>query len=246
MKLVLLGTIGYHPSDRGQTLCLLIPECGVMLDAGTAVYRAAGYLQTSQLDIFLTHSHLDHVIGLTYLLDVVREHPLDRIRVHAPAATLKAVREHLFAEALFPVRPPFEFCPLAEEVSLPGGGRLTHFPVEHPGGAMGYRLDWPGHSMAYVTDTTAAPDADYVARIRGVDLLVHECYFSDAMSAWAKQTGHSCVSAVARTARQAQVGRMVLVHLNPLSREDDPVGLDVARAIFPHTDLGRDLMEIEF
>ena len=35
MKLVLLGTTGYHPSDRSHTLCMVIPECGIMLDAGT-------------------------------------------------------------------------------------------------------------------------------------------------------------------------------------------------------------------
>ncbi|HOT62947.1 MAG TPA: hypothetical protein PLU93_08795, partial [Treponemataceae bacterium] len=44
---------------------------------------------------------------------------------------------------------------------LPAGGQLTHFPLAHQGGSRGFRLDWPGHSMAYVTDTTATPDADY-------------------------------------------------------------------------------------
>ena len=48
MKLVLLGTTGYHPNDRRHTPCMLIPECGVMLDAGTAVYRAGNYLQTDE------------------------------------------------------------------------------------------------------------------------------------------------------------------------------------------------------
>ena len=70
MKLILLGTTGYHPNDRRQTPCLLLPECGVMLDAGTAMYRAGEYLATPELDIFLTHAHLDHVIGLTYLFSV--------------------------------------------------------------------------------------------------------------------------------------------------------------------------------
>lgn len=246
MKLVLLGTIGYHPNDRGQTLCLMIPERGVMLDAGTGVYRAARYLQTSRLDIFLTHAHLDHVIGLTYLLDVMHQHPMDQVVVHATPGVLEAIDEHLFADALFPARPRCEFRPLAAEVALAGGGRLTHFPVDHPGGATGYRLDWPGHSMAYVTDTSAAADADYVERIQGVDLLVHECYFPDTMAEWAKKTGHSCISAVAEVARRAKVGRGILVHFNPLSTEEDPVGLDAGQAVFAHMQLGRDLMEVEF
>jgi len=42
------------------------------------------------------------------------------------------------------------------------------------------------------------------------------------------------------------VGRLVLVHLNPLATGDDPIGLGVARAIFPATTLGEDRMELEF
>jgi len=246
MKLVLLGTTGYHPNDRRHTPCMVIPECGVMLDAGTAMYRAGRYLETAELDIFLTHAHLDHVVGLTYLFSVMREHPLDRITVHGDAAALAAIDRHMFCEVLFPKRPPYESRPLAAEVPLPSDGRLTHFPLVHQGGSIGFRLDWPTRSMAYVTDTTAAVDAEYVEKIRGVDLLVHECYFPDANAEWAQQTGHSCTTPVAQVARQADVGRLILVHLNPLSTEDDPIGLEAARAIFPETELGEDLVEIEF
>lgn len=246
MKLVLLGTCGYHPSDRRHTPCLLIPECGIMLDAGTAVYRAGRYLQTPELDIFLTHAHLDHVVGLTYLLNVVHEHPLRRITVHGAAEKLAAIDEHLFCEHLFPKKPPYESRPLAREVPLARGGRLTHFPLQHQGGSIGLRLDWPDCSMAYVTDTAAALEADYLSKIGGVDLLVHECSFSDARADWARKVGHSSTTLVAEVARSAGVGRLVLVHLNPLSTKADPVGLNVARAIFPNTELGEDLMEVEF
>jgi ribonuclease Z len=246
MKLVLLGTTGYHPNDRRHTPCMLLPECGVMLDAGTAMYRAPRLLKTPELDIFLTHAHLDHIIGLTYLFDLLFVHPLQRVTIHAETAKLEAIQEHLFSELLFPKTPPCEFRPLAAEVQLAAGGVLTHFPLRHPGGTVGFRLDWPGHSMAYVTDTVPPPDADYLEKIRGVDLLLHECYFPDSRAEWAAKTGHSCTTPVARLARQAGVKRLVLVHINPLATEDDPVGLEAARAIFPQTDLGEDLMEIEF
>ncbi len=246
MKLILLGTAGYHPNERRHTPCLLLPECGVMLDAGTAVFRAADYLATEQLDVFLSHAHLDHVVGLTYLHSVARQHPLRRITVHAPAEKLRAVEEHLFAPALFPTPPPFDCRPLEESFPLPDGGRLTHFPLEHRGGSIGYRLDWPDRSMAYVTDTTAGAEAAYAEKVRGVDLLVHECYFSDQQAAWARKVGHSHTTPVAELARRAEVGVLLLVHLNPLSIADDPVGLDAARAIFPNTILGEDRMELEF
>ena len=246
MKLILLGTTGYHPTDARHTACLMLPELGIVLDAGTALYRVRDYLQTTELDIFLTHAHLDHVIGLTFLFDILHERPLDRVRVHGEPAKLAAIDEHLLAPALFPVKLPCQFQPLAAETPLAGGGRLTHFPLLHPGGAVGFRLDWPGRSLAYVTDTTARPDAPYIERIRGVDLLVHECYFPDDQAALAEQTGHSCTTSVLEVARAAGAGRLVLVHVNPLATGDDPLQLAAARHIFPRVELGHDRQVVEF
>ena len=246
MRLLLLGTAGYHPNDKRNTACLMFPELGLVFDAGTSMFRVREHLQTTTLDIFLTHAHLDHVVGLTFLLDVLYEKSMDAVRVHGERHKLAAIEEHLFSEHLFPVPPPYTAVPLEGAVCLLDGGSIHHFQLDHPGGSVGYRVDWPDRSMAYVTDTTAAPDAPYVDRIRGVDLLVHECNFPDGMEALALKTGHSCTTQVTQVAATAGVGRLVLVHVNPLSKDDDPVGLSMARRVFPATELGFDQMEIEF
>ena len=245
MKLILLGTTGYHPNDRRQTACLMFPELGVIFDAGTAMYRAGPLLKTDTLDIYLTHAHLDHCVGLTFMFDVLNGREMQRVTVRGEEEKLAAIREHLFAELLFPVAPPFEMKALGSQEQLPDGARLTHFPLKHPGMSVGYRIDWPDRSMAYVTDTVAAADADYVDKIRGVDLLIHECYFGDEMAEQAELTGHSCLTPVAEVARAAEARRLVLVHINPLLEDDSQLDLPAARKICANVEVGYDGMEID-
>lgn len=246
MKLILLGTTGYHPNNIRHTACLMLPEVGIVLDAGTGMFRVRDYLATPRLDIFITHAHLDHIAGLTFLIDVLDQRACQRADVYASPDALQAIETHLFAEALFPVKPPCDFHAIEGPIPLARGGTLHSFPLTHPGGSIGFRLDWSDRSLAYVTDTTARPDADYVEAIRGVDLLVHECYFDDAMSGWAETTGHSAITPVAEVARAAQVGRLVLVHVNPMIEAIDPVGVETARAIFPASVIGQDFAEFDF
>ena len=245
MKLLLLGTAGYHPSETRHTACVMLPQAGIVLDAGTGFFRVREHLQTPTLDVLLTHAHLDHIAGLTFLLDTAWERNLTRITVHGEAEKLAAVREHLLADLLFPAPLNCEWQPLGERTLVVGGAQVTHFPLVHPGGCVGFRLDWPGRSLAYVTDTTAAADAAYIEAIRGVDLLLHECNFRDSEHEWAVKTGHSSTSLVAQVAARASARRLVLVHLNPLSDSADPVDLAACRRIFANTELGHDGMVLE-
>ncbi|MDA1231425.1 MAG: ribonuclease Z [Planctomycetota bacterium] len=244
MQLVFLGTGGYHPNERRHTASLLLPDTGVALDAGTGFFRVQNTIRSSTLDVFLTHAHLDHVCGLTFILVPLMRGDLKRVRVFGTAETIHAVRTHLLANELFPVVPDFEWHVLDGGVSLSGGGKLTWTSLEHPGGSIGYRLDWPDKSLAYITDTTAP--GNYKDFVNGVDVLVHECYFPDELDDWARKTGHSSASNVAKLAKAAKVKRLYLVHIDPQRCDDDPIGLCRIRAIFANTELAEDLMEIEF
>ena len=244
MKLQFMGTGGYHPTERRHTSCVLLPDAGIAFDAGTSFFRVPSRLKTDELDVFLSHAHLDHIIGLTYFIVPLLTGQIKQVRVHARPQDLDAVRTHLFSEPLFPVLPEFDFREIQESYAVAEGGTLTHVPLKHPGGSLGYRIDWPHRSLAYLTDTTVDPaNLDF---IRGVDVLIHECNFTDAMSQWCEATGHSNTSAVAQLARDAEVGRLYLTHFDPQSDESDPVGLETARGIFRETVVAEDLLEIEF
>jgi ribonuclease Z len=100
--------------------------------------------------------------------------------------------------------------------------------------------------MAYVTDTVADPNADYVHQICGVDLLIHESYFADDAGDLPSITGHSSLNAVVAVAAAAGVGRLVLVHLDPRSESDAPFDLRTARRVFEKTEFGSDRLELDF
>ncbi len=247
MRIHLLGTVGYHPTETRHTASFFLPEPGIALDAGTGFFRVRPLMQRDSLDVFVSHAHLDHCVGLSFLLDIMLGRKINEVRVHGAADKLASIRNHMLADLQFPAAVPVQWNELKDgSLDLPQGCRMTWFPLHHPGGSVGYRFDWPDRSLAYVTDTTASPTAPYVEAIKGVDLLLHECNFTDDMREWAVLTGHSCTSDVAEVARQARVGKLVLVHVNPLGDDADPVNLPLIRSIFPNAVLGRDGDVIEF
>ncbi|MEM8866587.1 MAG: MBL fold metallo-hydrolase [Planctomycetota bacterium] len=262
MQIVLLGAGGYHPNSRRHTACVMLPELGVVFDAGTASFRIPQHLATDQLDIFLSHTHLDHVFGLTTLIGLFKGDDPAKIRVHGEAEKLATLQEHLFSPLLFPVKANFTPHPIepggqAIEVAggtqLASGAQVTSFPlVGHPGGSIGFRLevpassDQPARSMAYVTDTIADITAPYVNHLQGVDVLIHEAYFDDDRREFANLTGHSCLGDVVAIAEKVQAKQLVLVHMNPREETDEPLDLTEAKQRVPKVSLGADGDAIRF
>ncbi len=248
MKLHCLGTAGYHPNEQRHTSCYFIPEAGIVLDAGTGFFRLPSLIETNQLDIFLSHAHADHIFGLTFLFDVLYQRPLQQVRVWGDPEKLQAIQQHLFSELIFPVTIDVQWCPLLPNIEIPlaNRGRCKPFALEHPGGVLGFRMDWEGGpSLAYVTDTTGDPTAAYVETIAGVQLLMHECNFRDSGKDWAIKTGHSWTTAVAEVAEASGVQELLLTHISPLELGDDPIDIQVARKIFKNTIIASDGMVID-
>ena len=253
MRLVILGSGGYHPNNARHTLCSVIPEARVILDAATAFFRIGPYLDEKPWNVFLTHAHLDHVIGLTYYWSLVQKKTFGPVRVWGSEKTLDAIRRFLFSEPLFPKMPPYEFVPIGigETVSIESQEsrrplRVTAFGLSHPGGAQGYRLDWEQNSLAYVTDTTIEASPNYKPLVEGVKLLVHEAFCGRGYEDAAMQMGHVTVTQAAEIARDCRVDQLVVVHINPLADTDTVREFAEARSIFRNLVIAEDNLVIDF
>ena len=240
-RLIPLGTNGYLPSFGRQTMSFLLaaPGAALLLDAGSGVARLAeqaareALAGVERLDILLTHYHLDHVVGLSYLPGVASGLP---VRIFAPAPPLTAfgteALDRLLAPPLFPV--PIHRWPMPVEVVPFAGAALEIGPFavrvraqKHPGGSVGVRV---GDRLAYITDTIL--DRSTEEFVRGVETLLHEVWLDDAQAALddAGRAGHSSASPVAALARAAGVGRLVPIHHHPRRSPEELAALRDALA----------------
>ncbi len=247
MRVEFFGTAGFHPNAERHTSGIFIPDAApgeaFLLDAGTGTWRLTARDLPPRLHIFLTHAHLDHVAGLTYLLDVAHGRDLE-ITLYGNAATLQAARSELFGSPLFPLQMTYPTREIALGTPLEiAGVRVSSFPLTHPDGCLALRFDWPQKSLAYVTDTVG--DDKYFGFIRGADLLIHERNFPDRLGELALASGHCTSSDLVRAARDCGAKTVVATHFNPLTLED-PLLEDDVYAQIPGVISARDGQIVEF
>jgi phosphoribosyl 1,2-cyclic phosphodiesterase len=119
-----------------------------------------------------------------------------------------------------------------DSISPRPGITIRTAPLDHPGGATGYRVDYNGSSVAYVTDIEigAGPlDPALIELIRGVSFLILDTtYTNDELpthSGW----GHSTWQQGVEVANAANVGRLCLFHHDP-EHDDDMMDKIAAKA----------------
>ncbi|RAI39111.1 MBL fold metallo-hydrolase [Rhodoplanes roseus] len=231
----------------GNTACVEV-RCGdrlVIFDAGSGLRPLGSALlggaapRPVEADIFLSHCHLDHVWGLPFFQPAYE--PGTRLRLWAghllPETTLAAAIRQLVGHPLFPGGGDFFRADIGftdfrcgETLAPHPGMTLRTGPLTHPGGGTGYRLDFGGASLAYVTDTEHRPgalDPAVLALADGADLLIYDCTYTDAEYPAHAGRGHSTWQQGVRIAQAAQAKRLVIFHHDP--GHDDPTLDRIAR-----------------
>jgi len=222
----------------GNTACISLhfgENTTLILDAGTGIRELGKKLVSNHSPIFLlmTHTHWDHIQGFPSFLPIYQ--PARRIHL------LPALDEQMARALLtqmdgihFPVRSSdldsFDLMAWEDgkEALAARGMFIERIPVNHPGGAFGYRMAYGEHTVVYLTDNEldAPPETKvndletFAAFCRGADLLIHDAqYLPEDMPA-KRGWGHSILPNVLTLAAVARVQHLVLFHHDP-DRSDD-------------------------
>lgn len=224
MKLRVLGCSGGISGNLRTTSMLLDDD--ILIDAGTGV----GDLSLTELSaidhVFLTHSHLDHVACVPFLVDTVnpmRDRPLT---VHATPETVEILRQHLFNWKIWPdftqipnAQHPYmryETFELGKTVVV-GGRKITALPANHTVPAVGFHLDSGRASLVFSGDTTVN-DAlwEAVNQIGNLRYLIIETAFCNAEQELAARSGHLTPDMLAGELRKLRRNPDIYItHLKP-------------------------------
>jgi len=250
----------------GNTPCLEMRVGGhrFIFDGGTGL-RVLGQSLMSQMPIdahmFFTHSHWDHIQGFPFFTPAFVK--TNRFRIYGPVAPNGAtIQQRLNDQMLNPNFPvPLQIM----------GAELKFFDLEigrpikiddvlvenallnHPGEAVGYRVNWHGYSAAYVSDTEHFPDRldeNVLFLARQADVLIYDATYTDEEYYSEKSSkigwGHSTWQEAVKIAKAAQVKKLVIFHHDPLHNDEflDKVGEQVAEK-FPNSLMAREGLSIQ-
>lgn len=251
-----------HYKFGGHTSCVEI-HCGddiVLLDAGTGIVSAGYSLveQQKKFNILLSHVHWDHIQGFPFFLPAYK----DCVHITVMASHLKELGglEKVFSmqmtEPYFPVpisslraQKEFQDFTCGDSFTLHDEIKITTNALNHPNKATGYRIEYEGHAVAYITDTehnSKELDQNVLALIEGCDLVIYDSMYTDENFKHHIGWGHSTWQEAIRLCDMANAKSVALFHHDPVNDDKKLDIIDsVARKAWSGAFVAREDMTIE-
>jgi phosphoribosyl 1,2-cyclic phosphodiesterase len=219
----------------GNTACLTIryrDQPLLIFDAGTGI-RALGNTLNEPVTahLFLTHFHWDHIQGIPYFAPIYQ--PDCSITIHSSAEP--ADLERILTAQM---KPPYYPVETQANISYKAAGEqigdllIRPFPLHHPNGATGYRVESRDASIVYASDHehgNASADATLLAHARDADILIYDAQYTPEEYEHHRGWGHSTWREAVELARSANVKQLILFHHDPL-RTDEQLAAIVRQA----------------
>jgi ribonuclease Z len=299
LSVTFLGTSASRPTAERNVTAIAIHREGetMLFDCGEGTQRQMMRFGVSFAlnDIFFTHTHADHLLGVIGLVRTMAlQGRTDPLRLYGPPKSERLIRQAITLgsdKQHFPI----SFTELTPGTPIQRKGyAIVPFPVEHAGSvAVGLALveeqrlgrfnpdlaremgipEGPlwgrihkgesitlesgrvvqpselvgptrsGRKLVFTGDCRPSPTTVEVAA--GADLLIHEATFAQDEAPRAVETGHSTAYDAATIAKLAAVKQLALTHISSRYARDARELLQEARAVFKHTIVAKDGLEID-
>lgn len=248
----------------GHTSCVEV-RCGesiLVFDAGSGMRLLGQELQRDgkigSIDLFLSHGHVDHMIGLPFFAPLLQSG--DRLGIWGgnfqEIGGVKAAVATLMSFPLFPIELDmlsgtlvFNDFRAGDTLEPHPSVRLRTAPLQHPGGSIGYRLEYAGRSLAYLTDSEIGdgpPERGILRLAEAADLVIIDATYTDAELPAHHGWGHSSWQQGVHLATTAGAKRLCLFHHDPDhdDRHMDEIAA-AAEATRPGTIVAREGLRID-
>jgi phosphoribosyl 1,2-cyclic phosphodiesterase len=241
MQIRFWGTRGSVPvSGRqyvrygGDTTCVELRTDGgelIVIDAGSGIRALGNHLLSEaprEINLILTHAHLDHLLGFPFFKPLYR--PSFSLHILGSPCAQLSVKE-MVSGAMAPPNFPLRLDDARADISFRehsldaltlGGLVIRPITLSHPNGGMGYRFVEDGRSFVFLTDNElgyrhaeGGTLEDYVQFCAGADLLVHDAQFTPEEYPRARKWGHSTFVDALELALRAEVRSLGLFHHDP-------------------------------
>ncbi len=243
----------------GNTTCLEEDSSSsgdvLVIDAGSGARKLglslAGEFAGRELNlhILFTHFHWDHIQGIPFFAPLFG--PANSVTFHSTRSPdeVHGVLAGQMLDPYFPIG--FDEMPARREfvqmecrASRLGGIQVHPFPLNHPQGATGYRLEAGGTVIVHASDLEHGdPPLDKLLRehAEGADVLIYDAQYSPEEYESKRGWGHSTWHEAARVARDAHVKQLILFHHDP-GHDDRTVQsfVDQARRTFENTEAAKE------
>lgn len=224
MKLQVLGCYGGSAQEKLPATFLC--NGTVAFDTGALTHVLPVEQQIRITDIFLTHSHFDHLATLPFLLDNIFSVAAKPVVVRGPTETIGCLRDHLFNGVLWPdftkisngTTAVVEMLPMSAGDTVQAGGlTITAFAMEHTVPCHGYLIQSARSSVILCGDTCSTECLESIIPLsRNLKAVLLEASFPKDEDKTALLSRHLSTAGFAREAARVPKEVTILVtHRKP-------------------------------